>query len=57
MCEITLSLLRANKDTLISVLHTFLYDPLVEWSKTKVRRNARERREYRGERERERAEG
>eukprot|EP00026_Physarum_polycephalum_P005034 Phypoly_transcript_05060.p1 GENE.Phypoly_transcript_05060~~Phypoly_transcript_05060.p1 ORF type:complete len:665 (+),score=115.45 Phypoly_transcript_05060:90-1997(+) len=35
VCEITLGILRANRDTVISVLHTFIYDPLVEWSKTK----------------------
>jgi len=33
VCEITLSVLRNNKDTLMSVLETFIYDPLVEWSK------------------------
>jgi len=35
VCEITLALLRVNRETLISVLETFIYDPLVEWSKTK----------------------
>lgn len=29
--EITLRILRANKDSLRSVLETFLHDPLVEW--------------------------
>ncbi|BGO96796.1 Serine/threonine-protein kinase MEC1 [Rhodotorula toruloides] len=30
-CEITLRILRANRDSLRSVLETFLHDPLVEW--------------------------
>lgn len=29
--EITLKILRENKDSLMSVLETFLHDPLVEW--------------------------
>ncbi|GER42368.1 serine/threonine-protein kinase ATR [Striga asiatica] len=33
VCEITLSTLRANKETLMSVLETFIHDPLVEWTK------------------------
>lgn len=32
--EITLSILRANKETLMSVLETFIHDPLVEWTKS-----------------------
>ncbi|KAK4772042.1 hypothetical protein SAY86_013817 [Trapa natans] len=32
--EITLSVLRTNKDTLMSVLETFIHDPLVEWTKS-----------------------
>ena len=35
VCELTLSVLRANRETLLSVLETFIYDPLVEWSKEK----------------------
>ncbi|KAL6522518.1 hypothetical protein OROMI_031476 [Orobanche minor] len=34
VCEITLSTLRANKETLMSVLETFIHDPLVEWTKS-----------------------
>lgn len=34
--EITLKILRGNKDSLMSVLETFQHDPLVEWNK-KVR--------------------
>ncbi|KAH7278933.1 hypothetical protein KP509_38G065100 [Ceratopteris richardii] len=34
VCEITLSVLRANRETLMSVLETFIHDPLVEWTKT-----------------------
>lgn len=32
--EITLSILRAHRETLVSVLETFIHDPLVEWTKT-----------------------
>ncbi|ELR24308.1 serine-protein kinase ATR family protein [Acanthamoeba castellanii str. Neff] len=32
VCELTLRVLRDNKDTLMSVLETFIYDPLVEWT-------------------------
>ncbi|GAA5921352.1 hypothetical protein JCM1841_002451 [Sporobolomyces salmonicolor] len=35
--EITLRILRANKDSLRSVLETFLHDPLVEWVGRKSR--------------------
>ena len=34
VCEITLSVLRANRETLMSVLETFIHDPLVEWTKS-----------------------
>lgn len=33
--EITLRILRENKDSLMSVLETFLHDPLVEWKTSK----------------------
>lgn len=33
VCEITLSVLRAHRETLMSVLETFVHDPLVEWTK------------------------
>ncbi|GAA0146257.1 non-receptor serine/threonine protein kinase [Lithospermum erythrorhizon] len=32
--EITLSVLRGHKETLMSVLETFIHDPLVEWTKS-----------------------
>ncbi|SCV68802.1 BQ2448_923 [Microbotryum intermedium] len=35
--EITLRILRDNKDSLMSVLETFLHDPLVEWQPSKSR--------------------
>lgn len=31
VCELTLHVLRENRDTLMSVLETFIYDPLLEW--------------------------
>ncbi|KAL0422944.1 UNVERIFIED_CONTAM: Serine/threonine-protein kinase ATR [Sesamum latifolium] len=34
VCEIILSILRAHKETLVSVLETFIHDPLVEWTKS-----------------------
>ncbi|KAJ0966927.1 hypothetical protein J5N97_023844 [Dioscorea zingiberensis] len=34
VCEITLSVLRAHRETLMSVLETFIHDPLVEWTKS-----------------------
>jgi serine/threonine-protein kinase ATR len=33
VCELTLQVLRSNRETLLSVLETFIHDPLVEWSK------------------------
>ncbi|KAF0685567.1 Aste57867_22575 [Aphanomyces stellatus] len=33
--EVTLTLLRANRETLRSVLESFLHDPLVEWGRSK----------------------
>jgi len=33
VCEFTLQVLRSNRETLMSVLETFIYDPLVEWTK------------------------
>ena len=32
-CEVTLRVLRKEKDSLINVLETLVYDPLLEWSK------------------------
>lgn len=34
-CEITMELLRDNKDSLMSVLDAFIHDPLVEWEDEK----------------------
>ena len=34
VCEITLRVLRTHRETLISVLETFIHDPLVEWTKS-----------------------
>ncbi|BAT93667.1 hypothetical protein VIGAN_08019000 [Vigna angularis var. angularis] len=34
VCEITLSVLRSHRETLMSVLETFIHDPLVEWTKS-----------------------
>jgi len=34
-CEVTLQLLRDNKDSLMSVLDAFVHDPLVEWEDEK----------------------
>jgi serine/threonine-protein kinase ATR len=34
--EVTMQLLRANSDTLMSVLESFIHDPLVEWNRRKV---------------------
>ena len=31
-CEVTLEVMRKERDPLLSVLRTFVYDPLVEWS-------------------------
>ncbi|EGO02217.1 hypothetical protein SERLA73DRAFT_104608 [Serpula lacrymans var. lacrymans S7.3] len=41
-CEVTLQLLRDNKDSLMSVLDAFIHDPLVEWEDEK-RKMVRER--------------
>ncbi|KAJ2908041.1 serine/threonine-protein kinase M1 [Coemansia aciculifera] len=40
-CEMTLSLLREHRDALMSVLESFLHDPLVEWSKRSTRQSSR----------------
>ena len=34
-CEVTMGLLRRNKDCLMSVLDAFVHDPLVEWEDEK----------------------
>jgi len=35
-CEVSLRVMRQNQDTLLSVLETFIHDPLVEWSRSKA---------------------
>ncbi|KAJ2851932.1 hypothetical protein IWW36_000705 [Coemansia brasiliensis] len=40
-CELTLRLLREHYEALMSVLESFLHDPLVEWSKRNTRANKR----------------
>ena len=30
-CEVTMKILRDNKDSIMSVLDAFIHDPLVEW--------------------------
>ncbi|KAI9467128.1 hypothetical protein BJY52DRAFT_1423860 [Lactarius psammicola] len=44
-CEITMGLLRENKDTLMTVLDPFIHDPLVEWEdeKRKIERQTHRR--------------
>ncbi|KIJ20461.1 hypothetical protein PAXINDRAFT_174826 [Paxillus involutus ATCC 200175] len=42
-CEVTMQLLRDNKDSLMSVLDAFIHDPLVEWEDEK-RKMDRDRR-------------
>lgn len=32
-CEVTMRILRTNRESLMSVLESFIYDPLVEWTK------------------------
>ena len=34
-CEVTMKLLRSNKESLMTVLETFIHDPLCEWSSKK----------------------
>ncbi|KAJ2787520.1 hypothetical protein GGI15_000651 [Coemansia interrupta] len=36
-CEMTLRLLRENRDALMSVLESFLHDPLLEWKRRETR--------------------
>jgi len=39
-CEVTLDVMRSERDPLLSVLRTFVYDPLVEWSSAKSAKTA-----------------
>ncbi|KAH9248203.1 hypothetical protein BASA81_014163 [Batrachochytrium salamandrivorans] len=41
-CELTLKVLQDNRESLTTVLETFLHDPLCEWSKTRGRGAPRE---------------
>ena len=34
-CEVTMKILRDNKDSIMSVLDAFIHDPLVEWEEDK----------------------
>ena len=40
-CEISLSVLRSNRGALMSVLDTFVHDPLVEWTDSHTRAGSR----------------
>jgi phosphatidylinositol kinase/protein kinase (PI-3 family) len=35
-CEVVLKVVRHNKDALMTILETFLHDPLFEWSRKRV---------------------
>ena len=37
VCEITLTVLRSHREALMSVLETFVHDPLVEWTRSSSR--------------------
>lgn len=41
VCEITLGVLRSHREALMSVLETFVHDPLVEWTKSAARGGGR----------------
>jgi serine/threonine-protein kinase ATR len=41
VCEITLTVLRSHREALMSVLETFVHDPLVEWTKSSSRDRSR----------------
>ncbi|KAG8907001.1 serine/threonine-protein kinase M1 [Tulasnella sp. 403] len=42
-CEVTMQLLRLNKDALMSVLEAFVHDPLVEWEDERRKEEGRKR--------------
>lgn len=46
-CEVTMQILRDNKDSLITVLDAFIHDPLVEWEEEKKRIENALRRKWR----------
>eukprot|EP00854_Cymbomonas_tetramitiformis_P001078 gene1078-1627_t len=42
VCEITLKVLRENRESMMSVLETFVHDPLLEWTTAAMRRQTTE---------------
>lgn len=46
--EISLQSLRSNRESLTSVLESFVHDPLVEWEEQKKRQDAREQQRRNG---------
>merc|ERR1712213_34661 len=46
VCEITLEILRTNRETLMSVLQPLLYDPLVEAKKVNKNRDCSVKKEF-----------
>ena len=42
VAEATMGVLRTNRDMLMSVLESFVHDPLVEWSKSARRRRTQQ---------------
>jgi len=42
VCEETLRLLRNNRDTLIRVLETFIYDPYIDWIQNQSKSNSKQ---------------
>lgn len=45
-CQVTLKVLRDNKDVLLTVLESFIHDPLVEWTRKRTYGNEVENDEY-----------
>lgn len=37
-CEVTMNLIRQNENTLMNILETFLYDPILDWKKSSKKR-------------------
>lgn len=37
-CEVTMRLIRQNENTLMNILETFLYDPILDWKKSSKKR-------------------
>jgi serine/threonine-protein kinase mTOR len=40
-CEITMEVLRANKESLMAVMEAFVYDPLINWRLMQTDEDAR----------------